>query len=1130
MKHKSVVFMVVLVVLQLYASVWALPATSYDEGEFFRVDGRKIHLLRSLQKVAVCYIPSQETAIMRNLEVTREMEHPYHLDSKIRGQGIMTLQVEKLESLGDLKECIYQLERRPGIERAVPVYIHEESGLEVICTDQFIVKLAAGATLTDLDAINKRMGTAVVRRLRGSTDQFILEFPHCTAEELLATCEAYWHEPGIEWAEPDFLGQVVERDFNPNDPLYPRQWHLNNTGQSGGTAGADINAREAWSTTTGSNQIIIAILDDGVDLEHEDLKQNIASNPKEQPGDANGDGRPGIANVDDDGDGLIDEDSWGSEPGDIWYTNDLVDDDDENGYIDDCGGWDFFDSDNNPNPVDVNDNHGTTVAGPAAAKGNNGIGVAGCAFDCKLMPLKVIRGDFYYSSGVAEAIQYAAGIGVDGRGRWRGADVLNISLGLSETNSINNALIAANTQGRSGKGCPIFCAVRQDGEAIPVSAWTSYTLSGFSSGSYTFTWEYEKNGSGSGGDDAVWIDDVVFPGGVTEGFEGSFPPNGWEREGDAYWTSYGVPNRVLGTGKKSARSGVIGNNQITRLETTRWVESGSLNFYAWVSSQPGDVFRFKVNGTEYFTEDGDLGVNSDLGYPENHSATIAVGASTSFDYHWEHSSYGEGLDFVAPGNDIWTTDRMGSAGYASWNDEYSNYVAESGTSYASSLAAGVAALMLSKNSELTADEVRSVMQQTCRKIGDVVYGANGLNEYYGYGCIDAGAAVDAIRTTNVVSPNVLICGAETYDDRLSDIQQKLLDTGQFNTVDTINVKDMTPTLEELHAYDAILVYMNASYHDPTALGNAMADYVDSGGGVVCTMFEVAASATMMQGRWSSEQYYAIPRGSVQYGPQATLGTVHDPGHPIMQGVSTFDGGHRSYRPRTFDVMSGAVRVADWSDGRPLVVTKMVSGVRRVDLGFYPVSSDVDSDYWDSSTDGTLLMANALNWVARAATDTLMPLPEFSETFSDSTLTRGYWFEAPTNFRITGFRVPDEAGNGRQNVEVVRFNNQTPPPNHPATTNAFVSLARFVDEPSSNILSVSIPVSTGDIIGILGAAGTSTMYNSYGIAGDFVSNIGGRSVTLKRMGMQLNLYENHAQNLWQKVGGQVGRVEMWYIVD
>ncbi|MCK4577095.1 PD40 domain-containing protein, partial [candidate division WOR-3 bacterium] len=113
----------------------------------------------------------------------------------------------------------------------------------------------------------------------------------------------------------------------PNDPDYPKQWGLNNFGINPGVPlgiiDADIDAPQAWEHCTdcrkkGTEDLIIAILDTGLDLNHEDLKDNIWKNPKEQPGDANGDGFPGIAGVDDDGDGLIDEDSNGNQPWDIF--------------------------------------------------------------------------------------------------------------------------------------------------------------------------------------------------------------------------------------------------------------------------------------------------------------------------------------------------------------------------------------------------------------------------------------------------------------------------------------------------------------------------------------------------------------------------------------------------------------------------------------------------------------------------------------------------------------------------------------------------------------------------------------------------------------------------------------------
>ena len=219
--------------------------------------------------------------------------------------------------------------------------------------------------------------------------------------------------------------------------------------------------------------------------------------------------------------------------------------------------------------------------------------------------------------------------------------------------------------------------------------------------------------------------------------------------------------------------------------------------------------------------------------------------------------------------------------------------------------------------------------------------------------------------------NVAICGAPSDPSWNNDVQAKLLATGQFNSVDIITVNTITPTLAQLQAYNSVLVYSDAIYADATALGNVMADYVDAGGGVVCAMFEIGYGSgpnphptAQMKGRWDTQGYYVIPRTAQHGPPQATLGTVYDPTHPIMQGVSTFDGGATSARPIwTTVIPHGATRVADWSDGAPLVVTKTIAGVPRADLGLYPPSSDSRSDFWISSTDGALLMANALSWVA-----------------------------------------------------------------------------------------------------------------------------------------------------------------------
>ena len=220
---------------------------------------------------------------------------------------------------------------------------------------------------------------------------------------------------------------------------------------------------------------------------------------------------------------------------------------------------------------------------------------------------------------------------------------------------------------------------------------------------------------------------------------------------------------------------------------------------------------------------------------------------------------------------------------------------------------------------------------------------------------------------------VAVCGAD-FDNCLADVQTNLLNSGYFSSVTAINVSGVTPTLLELRAFDAVMVFSQFMYADSTALGDVMADYLDTGGNVVCTMFEIAwgtPSDTIgtMMGRWNAGSYRAIPRTSQYQASHAFLGGIYEPSHPIMQGVTSFDGGfdgaNGSYRPGTNGIAAGAQRIADWTDGRPLVVTLETNGSRIVNLGFYPVSAALGYlSYWNPATDGARLLANAMLWASR----------------------------------------------------------------------------------------------------------------------------------------------------------------------
>ncbi|MDO8413733.1 MAG: S8 family serine peptidase, partial [Gallionellaceae bacterium] len=212
--------------------------------------------------------------------------------------------------------------------------------------------------------------------------------------------DRYKKNANVEYAEPNGLFHV---QVIPNDPRFSELYGLNNTGQTGGTTDADIDSPEAWDLQTGNSSVVVADIDTGVDYNHPDLAANMWTNPGEIPGN-------GI-------------------------------DDDSNGYIDDYRGWNFVS--NNNDPFD-DQGHGTHTSGTIAAVGNNGIGVAGVAWQAKIMPLKFLDsgGSGSFENG-ALAIIYAANMG---------AKVASNSWGCGPGAScfsqvIEDAIAYANTKG-----------------------------------------------------------------------------------------------------------------------------------------------------------------------------------------------------------------------------------------------------------------------------------------------------------------------------------------------------------------------------------------------------------------------------------------------------------------------------------------------------------------------------------------------------------------------------------------------------------------------------------------------------------------------------------------------------------
>jgi len=197
-----------------------------------------------------------------------------------------------------------------------------------------------------------------------------------------------------------------------------------------------------------------------------------------------------------------------------------------------------------------------------------------------------------------------------------------------------------------------------------------------------------------------------------------------------------------------------------------------------------------------------------------------------------------------------------------------------------------------------------------------------------------------------------------------DIKNKILANAPFMDVDILRVDTSTPSLAMMSTYKALLVIGDDPFFSRTTLSNNLAAYLDAGGGIVMAALS-NVTASRILGSFDVLSYWALTPALMNSGTQLTLGTVYVPGSPLMTGVTSFDGGTLSLNVGG-SVKPGAVRIADWSNGTPLVVEWAPPGKgKEVALNFYPASSDVNSGFWNSSTNGGRLLANALSEVGGA---------------------------------------------------------------------------------------------------------------------------------------------------------------------
>lgn len=234
---------------------------------------------------------------------------------------------------------------------------------------QLIIRFQPEVTPEEIDAFFQEYGLTEMDDLdRAPTDApEPLKLAFVPVEVNQPFIDTLERDPRVRYAEPNYIVQVSQTP--PNDPGFSNLWNLNNTGQTGGIAGADISALEGWQVTTGSDDVAVVIIDTGVDYTHEDLGPNMWVNPKECP--------QGYGNCVANGE-----------------------DEDGNGYADDFHGINAVN--NSGDPMD-DYGHGTHVAGTLGAQGNNSLGVVGVNQEISIIACK-----FLSASGggtVADAVK-----------------------------------------------------------------------------------------------------------------------------------------------------------------------------------------------------------------------------------------------------------------------------------------------------------------------------------------------------------------------------------------------------------------------------------------------------------------------------------------------------------------------------------------------------------------------------------------------------------------------------------------------------------------------------------------------------------------------------------------------------
>ncbi len=352
--------------------------------------GQKISFPENSRRVVI-QLSGSETAGTRIAQLSSLLRIA---DTAIKMTGHTRRVIARLPATNS-RALISQLNREGYVDFVHPCFT-SPYGKDMGYGDELVVKLKPGTTLAVFNSLVHQLHCSIVRKYAFASDTYILSAGVANRYDALAVANRFFETGLFVYAEPD-LTLFDGLSANPNDPLFNYQWAHNNTGSSiqyNGAPGVDMKVQQAWTRSTGGG-IKVAVLDEGVDINHPDLKANLLQGFDCTTGTANtGDGKP----------------------------------------------------------LSPNNGHGTSCTGIIAALTNNNTGVAGVAPDCRVIPINVAAADGIFTSfsKIAAGFDYAW---------QQGADVISNSWGGGSPSSIlEDAINRATTQGRNGKGAVVLFA------------------------------------------------------------------------------------------------------------------------------------------------------------------------------------------------------------------------------------------------------------------------------------------------------------------------------------------------------------------------------------------------------------------------------------------------------------------------------------------------------------------------------------------------------------------------------------------------------------------------------------------------------------------------------------------------